>query len=237
MIDHNPTEVGFEAEYTDIRSNVGSTSTILTKYLQETEVNVSNTVHTALLHGIRSETSYFRRKTTPADLTAAAYLFPFADKDLLEKLESPSMSADEFGVLSEAIRNREVLGSHLVSNVGFLNSPDALSWSAETLLDLEGVTTTVIFGVSDDMINIAGQSRDARVNLVDMLKESFGDEADTVGHPDEARATVPLGIFRTVGEDEEGNEEGKEEREVLIELVDETVKTKLFEAMNVDEED
>ena len=233
VIDHNPTEAGFRAEYTDIRSNVGSTSTVLTKYLQETEVSVSNTVHTALLHGIRSETSYFRRETTPADLTAAAYLFPFADKDLLEDLESPSMSADEFGVLSEAIRNREVIGSNLVSNVGFLNSPDALSWSAEELLDLEGVATTVVFGVSDDMIHIAGQSRDARVSLAGILEEAFADEADTVGHSDEARASVPLGIFRTVGEEQEGDEE----REVLIELVDETVKTKLFEAMNVDEED
>jgi nanoRNase/pAp phosphatase (c-di-AMP/oligoRNAs hydrolase) len=143
------------------------------------------------------------------------------------------MSADEFGVLSEAIRNREVIGSNLVSNVGFLNSPDALSWSAEELLDLEGVATTVVFGVSDDMIHIAGQSRDARVNLADVLEEAFADEADTVGHSDEARASVPLGIFRTVGEEQEGDEE----REVLIELVDETVKTKLFEAMNVDEED
>lgn len=233
VIDHTSAEVTVEAEYTDVRSNVGSTSTVLTKYLQETEVNVPNTVHTALLHGIRSETSYFRRKTTPADLTAAAYLFPFADKDLLEKLESPSMSAEEFGVLSDAIRNREVLGPHLVSNVGFLTSPDALSWSAETLLDLEGVTTTVVFGVSEDVIHIAGRSRDARVNLADVLKDAFGDEAETVGHSDEARASVPLGIFRTVGEEQEEDED----REVLIELVDETVKTKLLDAMNVEEED
>ncbi|MDZ7687501.1 MAG: DHH family phosphoesterase [Halobacteriales archaeon] len=230
VIDHNPTEAGVEAEYTDIRSNVGSTSTILTKYLQEAEVDVSARVHTALLHGIRSETSYFRRKTTPADLTAAAYLFPFADKDLLEQLESPSMSADEFGILSEAIRNREIIGSHLVSNVGFLNSPDALAWSAEMLLDLEGVTTTVVFGVSDETIHVAGRSKDARVNLSGVLGSAFGDEADTVGHSDEARATVPLGIFRTVGE------EG-EDREVLLELVDETVKTKLLDAMNVEEEE
>ncbi len=230
VIDHNPTEGGVEAEYTDIRSNVGSTSTILTKYLQEADVDVPPTVHTALLHGIRSETSYFRRNTTPADLTAAAYLFPFADKDLLEQLESPSMSGEEFGVLSEAIRSREVIGSHLVSNVGFLNSPDALTWSAETLLDLEGVTTTVVFGVSEDTIHVAGRSKDARVNLSDVLEEAFGDEADTVGHSDEARASVPLGIFRTVNEEDD-------DREVLLELVDETVKTKLLDAMNVEDED
>ena len=232
VIDHNPTETGAEAEYTDIRSNVGSTSTIITKYLQEAEVDVSGSVHTALLHGIRSETSYFRRNTTPADLTAAAYLFPFAEKDLLEDLESPSMSADEFSVLSEAIDQRAIFGSHLVSNVGFLNSPDALTWSAETLLDLEGVTTTVVFGVSDDMIHVAGRSKDARINLADVLEEAFDEEAETVGHSDEARSSVPLGIFRTVGAEDES-----EEQEVLLELVDETVKTKLLDALNVEEDE
>ena len=233
VIDHNPTEKVAEAEYTDIRSNVGSTSTILTKYLQEAEVDVSSSVHTALLHGIRSETSYFRRNTTPADLTAAAYLFPFADKDLLEQLESPSMSADEFGVLAEAIRNREVFGSHLISNVGFVTSSDALTWSAETLLALEGVTTTVVFGVSEDLIHVAGRSKDARVNLADVLEESFDEEAETVGHSEEARSSVPLGIFRTVG----GEKDDREEQEVLLELVDETVKTKLLDALNVDEDE
>jgi len=233
LIDHNPTETAAEADYTDIRSNVGSTSTILTKYLQEAEVDVSAKVHTALLHGIRSETLYFRRNTTPADLTAAAYLFPFADKDLLEQLESPSMSADEFGVLAEAIWNREILGSHLISNVGFVTSSDALTWSAETLLALEGVATTVVFGVSEDLIHVAGRSKDARVNLADVLEESFDEEAETVGHSDEARSSVPLGIFRTVG----GEEDDPEEQEVLLELVDETVKTKLLDALNVDEEE
>jgi len=202
----------------------------MTKYLQEAEVNVTSAVHTALLHGIRSETSYFRRNTTPADLTAAAYLFPFADEDLLEQLESPSMSADEFEVLSEAVKNREVRGSYLISNVGYVTSPDALAWSAETLLDLEGVATTVVFGVSDDLIQIAGVSKDARVSLADVIEEAFGDDAETIGHSDEARATVPLGIFRTVCDDED-------DRDVLLELVDETVKSKLLGEMNVEEDE
>jgi nanoRNase/pAp phosphatase (c-di-AMP/oligoRNAs hydrolase)/uncharacterized UPF0146 family protein len=230
VVDHNPTEEEVEAEYVDVGSNVGSTSTIITKYLQEADADVPSSVHTALLHGIRSETSYFRRNTTPGDLTASAYLFPFADKDLLEDLESPSMSADEFEVLSEAVRQREIHGPYLVSNVGFVNSTDALAWSAEALLDLEGVMTTVVFGVTDDTIQITGISKDARVDLAGSFDDAFEDESESVGHSDEARISVPLGIFGTVGED-------GEDREVLLELVDETVRTKLLEAMNVEDDE
>ena len=230
VVDHNTTDEAVEAEYADVGSNVGSTSTVFTKYLQEMEVDVPTPVHTGLLHGIRSETSYFRRNTTPADLTAAAYLFPFADEDLLEDLESPSMSADEFEVLAEAVGNREIHGSFLLSNVGFVNSPDALSWSAETLLNLEGVSTTVVFGVSDEVIQVVGVSKDARVDLVGTFEDAFDDESESVGHADEARISIPLGIFRTVCEEED-------DRDVLLELVEETVKTKLRDAMNVEEDE
>lgn len=230
VIDHNTTDEVVEAEYADVGSNVGSTSTVLTKYLQEMDVDASTAVYTGLLHGIRSETSYFRRNTTPADLTAAAYLFPFGDENLLEDLESPSMSADEFEVLAEAVGNREIHGSFLLSNVGFVNSPDALSWSAETLLNLEGVSTTVIFGISDDVIQVIGVSKDARVDLADAFDDAFDDESESVGHAEEARISIPLGIFRTVCEEED-------DRGVLLELVEETVKTKLRQAMNVEEDE
>jgi len=230
LIGHNPTDEEPPVEYSDVRGDVGSTSTVLTKYIQEVGFDLSSSVHTGLLHGIRSETSYFRRNTTPADLTAAAYLFPFADKEKLETLESPSMSGDAFEILARAINGREVHGSSLLSGVGFVGSPDALSWSAEALLDLEGVTTTVVFGVTDDEIRLAGRSKDVRVNISNVLEDAFADKAETVGHTDEARASVPLGIFG-------GVDTGEEEEEVLLELVDETVKTNLFEALNIEEDD
>jgi len=102
----------------DIRPNVSATSTILTKYIQELDLTLEQEVATALLYGIRAETLDFKRDTTPADLTAAAYLYPFADHDTLEQVESPSMSPETLDVPAEAIRNREVKGSHLVSNAG-----------------------------------------------------------------------------------------------------------------------
>ncbi|ELY61757.1 DHH family phosphoesterase, partial [Natronolimnohabitans innermongolicus] len=74
LIDHHEPESEFEPEFVDIRPNMSSTSTIMTKYIQEFDMNVSEEVATALLYGIRAETLDFKRDTTPADLTAAAYL-------------------------------------------------------------------------------------------------------------------------------------------------------------------
>ncbi len=220
-----------DADYTDVGANTGSNSTTMTRYLQEVDVDTGGNrrILTGLLHGIRTKTRYFRRNATPGDLRAAAYLYPLADHDLLEELESTSMSPEEFDVLAQSIINREVHSSFLVSNVGFINDADTLGRAADTLLGLEAISTAVVFGVVDDRIHVAAHSNDVRVNMERVLKQAF-EEAEVVGHTDEAHATVSLGLFGGVDEEEE-------DREILRELVDETVKTKVLRELNVDDGD
>ncbi|WP_254271073.1 DHH family phosphoesterase [Haloarcula marina] len=227
IIDHYEHEHEHDATFSDIRPNVSATSTILTKYIQELDLSLDQTVATALLYGIRAETLDFKRDTTPADLTAAAYLYPFADHDTLEQVESPSMSPETLDVLAEAIRNREVQGSHLVSNAGFIRDRDALSQAAQHLLNLEGITTTAVFAIADDTIYLAARSKDIRMNIGKVLSDAFGGMGETAGHSTDASVEIPLGIFT-------GLETNDDNRDTLLELTEEAVKRKLFEAMGVD---
>ncbi|MFB6130111.1 MAG: DHH family phosphoesterase, partial [Salinigranum sp.] len=52
FIDHFEPDEGIDAAFTDVRPNVSSTSTILTKYIQEFDVSLDEKVATALLYGI-----------------------------------------------------------------------------------------------------------------------------------------------------------------------------------------
>jgi len=230
IIDHFEHEHEHTAAFTDIRPNISATSTILTKYIQELDLTLNQKVATALLYGIRAETLDFKRDTTPADLTAAAYLYPFADHDTLEQVESPSMSAETLDVLAEAIRNREVEGSHLVSNAGFIRDRDALTQAAQHLLNLEGITTTAVFAIADDTIYLAARSKDIRMDIGKVLNDAFGDIGETAGHSTDASVEIPLGIFT-------GIEVGDDNRETLLELTEEAVTKKLFEAMGVESSD
>jgi len=228
VIDHfEHGDESIEAEFTDIRPNVSATSTVLTKYVQELDLTLSQEVATALLYGIRAETLDFKRDTTPADLTAAAYLYPFADHDTLEQVESPSMSPETLDVLAEAIRNREVSGSHLVSNAGFIRDRDALAQAAQHLLNLEGITTTAVFAIADDTIYLAAKSKDIRMNIGRVLEDAFGEMGEAKGHSTDASVEIPLGIFT-------GIEASEDNRETLLELTREAVRKKLFDAMGVD---
>jgi len=230
IVDHYEQEHDHDVAFSDIRPNVSSTSTIMTKYIQELDLTLEQEVATALLYGIRAETLDFKRDTTPADLTAAAYLYPFADHDTLEQVESPSMSAETLDVLAEAIRNREVEGSHLVSNAGFVYDRDALSQAAQHLLNLEGITTTAVFAIADDVIYLAARSKDIRMDIGRILEDAFEEIGESKGHSTEASVEIPLGIFT-------GIEVSEDNRETLLELTEEAVKKKLFESMGVESSD
>ena len=227
IIDHYEQEHDHDAVFTDVRTDVSATSTILTKYIQELDLTLDEQVATALLYGIRAETLDFKRDATPADLTAAAYLYPFANHDTLEQVESPSMSPETLDVLADAIRNREVRGSHLLSTAGFITDRNALSQAAQHLLNLEGITTTAVFAVVEDTIHVSARSKDIRLDIGDVLADAFGDTGEAAGHSTDASVEIPLGIFTGVEVDESN-------RETLLALVEQAVRTRLFDALGVE---
>lgn len=224
VIDHHPLgETEIDAEFIDIRPNVGASATILTKYLQELNIEIESELATALLYGIRTDTLDFRRNTDSADLSAAAFLYPLADHDILDQLERPSMSIETLDILGEAILNRQVIGSYLMTNVGVVRDRDTLPQAADYLLNLEGVSTSIVFGVSEERIFLSGRSNDIRINLGEVLKRAFGEEA-AGGHANAAGAQIPLGVFSDI-----------KDRQTLLRLVNEAVVKKFLNAIGVDE--
>lgn len=227
VIDTRDPEMEFEPTFVDVRASISSASTMLTKYVQEFDLSLTEEVATSLLYGIRAETLDFKRDTTAADLTAAAYLYPFADHDTLEQVESPSLSPETLEVLADAIRNRDVQGAHLVTNAGFVRDREAISQAAQQLLNLEGITTTAVFAIADETIHLSARSKDLRINIGDVLIDAFGDMGDVVGHATDATVEIPLGIFT-------GLSGSNDSREVLMNLVEEAVRSRVFEAMGLE---
>lgn len=224
VFDHHPVgDVEINAEFIDIRPNVGASATILTKYLQELNIDVDEKLATALLYGIRTDTLDFKRNTDSSDLSAAAFLYPLSNHVILDQLERPSMSTGTLDVLGEAILNRQIYSGYLISNVGNIRDRDTLPQAADYLLNLEGISTTLVFGVSDDAIYISGRSNDIRVNLGDVMKKAFG-ESLAGGHANAAGAQISLGVFSAA-----------KDRQTLLKLVNESVVKCFLNALGVDD--
>ncbi len=228
IIDHHvPQEdaAAVAADFVDIRSDVGASSTIMTRYVQELDFEISGNLATALLYGIRTDTDEFKRNTSAVDLTAAAYLYGMAEQDLLAQIETPSMSVETMDVLGEAIRNKKIEGSYLISDVGFIHDRDTLPQAADHLLKLEGISTVLVFGMTEDKIHLSARSKDIRVNIGEIIQRAFGDIGSAGGHPRMAAAQIPLGIFM-----------GVKDRAMLLKLVDEAITRRYLTAVGVEEE-
>lgn len=224
VIDHHPNE-DIEARFIDHRVDIGSTATILTEYVRTLDIEVDTPLATGLLFAIRRETLGFLRGTTPAEYQGAGFLHSFADQDLLRTLSTPSVTGGTVDAIADAISNRTVRGSVLLSGVGRTSERDALPQAADYLATLEGVDTAIVFGIIEDSIQLSARSSDPRIHIGDILASAFDDVGSAGGHREMAGGEVPLGIIADFRDDDTA----------LLEIVDEVMTARLVAAMNLPE--
>ena len=253
VVDHHPPRGPVNASFVDLRSTAGSTSTLLVDYLDRFEIEPDATVATALLYGIHIDTRDFTREVSRSDFEAAAFLLPYVDRDVFDRVESPSMSAEVIETVSRAIRNRTVRGNALTTCVGYIRNRDALAQAADRLLEMEGIRITLVYGIRDDTVYVSGRARGTEVDLGETLRSAFGSIGSAGGHADMAGGQLSLGIIterlgeETVasepsgpdGEAEAGEQEAAEAGEqepgetddAVVDLVDSVLREQFFETL------
>ena len=195
VVDHHPPRAPVEASFLDLRSGVGATSTLLTGYLRDLDVEPTTDLATGLLYGLRTDTREFSREVSSVDLEAAAMLVEHADGESLERIESPSVTGKTLDTVATAVRNRRVEGDVVTTCIGEVSDRDALAQAADRLLELEDVLTTLVFGYTDETVFASARSRDGRLDIGAVLRESFGQIGSAGGHADMAGAQIPLGML------------------------------------------
>jgi nanoRNase/pAp phosphatase (c-di-AMP/oligoRNAs hydrolase) len=214
---HNEQNITPNVAFVDIRPKYGACASILTEYIKSLNITPHSELATALLYGIKIDTKDFHRNLSPNDLMNAAFLLEYADADLLEKIIFPQFSYETMDILGQAIINRKTKSGYLFSNVGYVRNRDALPQAADLLLSLEGITTAIVYGITDEAIIMSGRNRDVRLNLGTVMSETFGSIGDAGGHVTMAAASIPLSIFSLV-----------RDKELLLDLVIEPMLQNLY---------
>ncbi|SEO28102.1 DHHA1 domain-containing protein [Halogranum amylolyticum] len=224
VIDHHPADE-IDARFVDHRESVGATATILTEYVRELEMSLETSLATALLFAIRRETLGFLRGATEDEYAAAGFLHGAADRDLLRRLATPSVSGATVDAIADAIQHRDVRGSVLISHVGRTSERDALPQAADYLATLEGVQTAIVFGIVDDSIHLSARSTDARLHVGTLLREAFAAVGSAGGHREMAGGEVPLGVFADYADSAQ-----------LVAMVERVITARLVAALNLSED-
>jgi nanoRNase/pAp phosphatase (c-di-AMP/oligoRNAs hydrolase) len=202
VIDHHPPRGPVDARFVDLRSEVGATCTMLVEYFERYGRELATDVATALLFGIHVDTDGFRRGVAAQDFEAAATLIERADLEALARIESPSVDRGTFDVLARAIDNRRVEDDVVLSFVGSIGTRDLLPQAADRLLNLEGISTTVVYGIVDESVHLSARSRADGMDLGETVRAAFGEMGAAGGHIDMAGAQMNLGLLGDLEDDE-----------------------------------
>ncbi|MDI6642872.1 MAG: DHH family phosphoesterase [Candidatus Hodarchaeaceae archaeon] len=195
VIDHHPVPSGeVKARFQDL-TFVGAASTLLTNYLRYAAVEVDPATAAALVIGILTDTMNFTRGATPLDFDAFEYLMKLADADVLRRLQAPTVSPDAFDLFARAIKASKIREGFLTVNLGEVKDRDLLAQAADFLLIREGVTTTFVYGICDNLIYASARTKDVTLHLGQTLQRAFSEMGSAGGHARMAGATIPLGAI------------------------------------------
>jgi nanoRNase/pAp phosphatase (c-di-AMP/oligoRNAs hydrolase) len=215
VIDHHPEQVGYNAVFKDIRSDYGSTSTILTEHLRAVDIDISERVATAMLYAIKSDTLFFNRQANRADLDAFSYLYPLSDATMIRKMEGSEITAERLDFVIKAWQQGRMVEHVFCAFLGEPPREDFITYIADFYLQLEDVQWTVISGVVNDRFVVSVRNLGYSRNAGDFVKRWFADLGSAGGHRAMAKAVVPLEAFQQ----KFGTGEGSRINQRILELV------------------
>jgi len=205
VIDHHPLVPGYDAEVLDLRPEYGATATMLTEYLRAVERGIGQTIATALLYGIRTDTDELRRGVTAADVAAYAFLQERADPGLLRRFERPAYTPAAARTLGRGMERVRIVEDVAVCHLGKLDAEWAhlLPEAADFCLDIEGVSWSVGSAVIGASIEAALRHPGRDGSGVDALAKWLIQDGGTGGgHAAMARVRLPRSTFEGRTDDE-----------------------------------
>jgi nanoRNase/pAp phosphatase (c-di-AMP/oligoRNAs hydrolase) len=196
VVDHHPKRTNFKARFADLRTAYGATSTIFTEYLRAAGVEPTQRLATALLYGIKTDTLFLERGTNLADLSAFTYLYPFANKAMISRIERPALPREDLEALGRALTRLQLENGVAVIHMGEIHREDVIPQMAEFCLHIEGVEWGVVSGLVKDRVVISVRNVGYVKSAGEIMKRLYDDIGSAGGHRAMAKAVVPLERFK-----------------------------------------
>jgi len=147
VIDHHPLrDATKEIPFFDVRERIGASCTLVTSYLRATGTPIQPRLATALYYGIKSDTQDLGRNAGALDVENYLFLFPQVQRELMNRILHPKVSAEYFKILNRAFKKARIHGDTLTTSMGRLKNPDMVAEVADMLLRHEGVEWVMTMG-------------------------------------------------------------------------------------------
>ncbi len=197
VIDHHP-DTSSKVLFQDIRPKYGATSSIMTEYLRAAKIKPATKLATALLLGIKTDTSNFEQQTLLEDVRSFQYLFRHANKHLIRKIEQSEIRPDYLKYFKKALENRRFRKGKAFVFLGPVPNPDICVLVADFFLKISSIKWSIVAGYHQKKLVIIFRSDGLRKNAGNVAEKGFAEFGSAGGHKAMARAEIDLAILRPI---------------------------------------
>ncbi len=193
VFDHHPLRRKTrDVPFVDLRVDYGATATILTEYLEVSDLPIRPRHATGLFYAIRSETQNLGRESSIPDSRAFLALFPKADSRLISHIEQAPISRRYLALLNGAFRATRLHGELSLTKLGAMPYPDVVAELADLLLRVDQVRWALVMGRYRGSLYVSLRTENPRGNAAREIAAIIGDLGKAGGHGSMAGGRIDL---------------------------------------------
>ncbi|MBT7323841.1 MAG: phosphoesterase [Anaerolineae bacterium] len=194
VIDHHyPVREMIEtASYVDIRTEMGSTVTMMLQYLEAAGIQPDPILATAMFYGLKTDTRSLSRGASPADEIAFLELLHHLDQQELARVELASLSREYFRAFSQGLHTTRLFGRATVTRLGLMEQPDFAAEMADILIRLQDTHAALCLGRHEDTLHISLRTEPMGQNAGKIIQQLIVPPGKAGGHGTMAGGQIPL---------------------------------------------
>lgn len=190
-IDHHPISLKQDYRFSDIRSDCGACSTIIADYFMEKNIELPIEVATALLYGIKMDTSNLTRRVSNLDLDMFSYLYKKADIDMLVQFDNCSLRREDLIAYQDAISTLRICDYVGIAKIGYDCSEAIIGTVSDFLLTLAEVKVSLVYAYRVGGLKFSVRSENKDIDAGRIIREALEGIGDGGGHNQMAAGFVP----------------------------------------------
>ncbi|MGD9731561.1 MAG: bifunctional oligoribonuclease/PAP phosphatase NrnA [Desulfamplus sp.] len=191
IIDHHPLSCDC-AKFNDIRPEYGACSTMMTEYIKAADIKPSETLATALILGIKTDTAAFLRNTALEDVRAFQFLYKFANSSMISRIENAEFKEKDLDFIAKAIKRKKIINHRVYSYTGKIVNPDQCVITADFFMKIDTANWSIVSGIYDKKLIIIVRNDGLRKSAGNAVKDAFDFIGSAGGHRTMARVEIKL---------------------------------------------
>lgn len=191
-VDHHPIFNDAEYRFCDIRPSVGACASIIAEYFFENDIEVSKTLATALVYGLRVDTANLSRGIAQLDLDVFYRLYDLCDKGIVDSLDHNTIHCNELQAYANAINSIKVYDDISFANTGNECPETLIATVSDFMLSLVEVKFSIVYSVRNDGIKFSVRNKKPKLDAGKIAYTALEGIGSGGGHSTMAGGFVPI---------------------------------------------